>query len=274
MRSILGRTVNVPLRLSILVAIGIAATVLVALQAPIPQPSAYHAFADQRHLLGVPNFWNVASNLPFLIVGLAGLRELASRCPQGALPSLKVAYVWFFLGVMLVGLGSGYYHLAPSNDSLTWDRLPMTLVSMAFFSIIVGEHVSPQLGRRLLAPLLLLGLASVAYWHFTEQALRGDLRPYVMVQFLPLALAPLLLLLFPSRFSRTWFLWALLGLYVLAKLFEEADRLLFSFGQIVSGHTLKHVVAAFALYVFLLALKFRRPMPQASSVHTVAGSLT
>jgi hypothetical protein len=265
--------VTISLRLSLIIAVGIAATVAVALQAPIPQPSAYHALADQRRLLGVPNFWNVASNLPFLLIGLAGIRELASRCPRGALPTLRPAYICFFLGVTLVGLGSAYYHLAPSNDTLTWDRLPMSLVSMAFFSIIVGEHVSPQLGRRLLGPLLLLGLASVAYWHFTEQVHRGDLRPYVLVQFLPLALAPLILLLFPSQFSRTWFLWALLGVYGLAKLSEEADQLLFSFGQIVSGHTLKHFAAAFALYLFLLALKFRRPVPQASSVQTVAGSL-
>src|SRR3990172_102797 len=34
----------------------------------------YHNFADQRALWGVSNFWNVVSNLPFLLVALWGLR--------------------------------------------------------------------------------------------------------------------------------------------------------------------------------------------------------
>lgn len=253
-------------RLAIILAIGIAATLAVALHAPIPQPFAYHAFADQRRILGIPNFWNVVSNLPLLLVGWAGIRELARRSPQGTLATLRAAYCCFFVGGILVAFGSAYYHLAPSNDTLTWDRLPMTIVFMAFFSIIIGEHLSPSLGRRLLVPLLLLGLASVAYWYFSERAHHGDLRLYILVQYLPAALVPAVLLLFPSRLSHVRFVWAVLGVYALAKLFEETDRLVFSFGQIVSGHTLKHVVAAVGMYVFLLALKLRRDMHAAAPV--------
>ena len=245
-------------RLAVILAIGIVAALAVALHAPIPQPSAYHVFADQRRILGIPNFWNVVSNLPLLLVGLAGVRALAGRSPQGTLTSLRGAYFCFFLGGILVAFGSAYYHLAPSNDTLTWDRLPMTIVFMAFFSIIIGEHLSPSLGRRLLVPLLLLGLASVVYWYLSERAQHGDLRLYILVQYLPAALLPAVLLLFPSRLSHVGLVWAVLGMYALAKLFEVTDRLVFSFGHIVSGHTLKHVVAALGMYIFLLALKQRR----------------
>jgi len=246
------------LRVAIIIAISIVAILGVASQAPIPQPSAYHAFADQRRILGIPNFWNVVSNLPLLLVGLAGARELARRSPQGALTSLTPAYFCFFLGGALVAFGSAYYHLEPSNDTLTWDRLPMSIVFMAFFAIIIGEHVSPSLGRRLLAPFLLLGLASVLYWSSSERAHQGDLRLYILVQYLPAVLIPVILLLFPSRLSRVGFVWTVVALYALAKLFEAADHLVFSLGQIVSGHTLKHVVAAVGMYVFLLAVRRRR----------------
>lgn len=245
-------------RLAIVFAISLVAALAVALHAPIPQPSAYHAFADQRRILGIPNFWNVVSNLPLLLVGLAGVRAVTTRSLQGALAPLRSAYFCFFLGGILVAFGSGYYHVAPSNDTLTWDRLPMTIVFMAFFTIIVGEHVRPSVGRRLLAPLVFLGLASVAYWHLSERAHQGDLRPYILVQYLPAALIPVVLLMFPSRLSRVELVWAVLATYVLAKLFEVTDRLVFSFGEIVSGHTLKHVVAALGMYVFLLALRLRR----------------
>jgi hypothetical protein len=40
---------------------------------PLLQDQSYHQFADQRELFGIPNFWNVVSNLPFIVVGTAGL---------------------------------------------------------------------------------------------------------------------------------------------------------------------------------------------------------
>jgi hypothetical protein len=138
---------------------------------------------------------------------------------------------------------------------------------MAFFVIVVGEHIDPRWALRLLAPLLLAGAGSVLYWHFTENAGHGDLRPYLMVQFVPLAVIPLVLLLFPSRLSGVGHLWGVLAAYVLAKLFELADRPLFSLGEWVSGHTLKHVVAAAGAYVFLLGLKRRRPVAGAELIN-------
>ncbi|MBM4200342.1 MAG: hypothetical protein FJ189_03550 [Gammaproteobacteria bacterium] len=207
----------------------------------------------------MPNFADSASNLPFILIGVLGLRALSACCPPGGLTELLPVYRAFFAGMVLVGLGSLYYHLAPSNATLVWDRLPMTLSFMAFFAAIVGEHLSPALGRRLLWPLSAVGIATVLYWHVTETAGRGDLRPYGLVQFLPLALMPLILLRHPSRLRSTGYLWAVLAAYALAKGAEAADERIFGLTGVISGHSLKHLLAAGGGLAFLIALRERRP---------------
>ena len=67
---------------------------------PITQDQSYHQFADQRTPFGIPNFWNVISNLPFIAVGAAGLRRFHH----------DPATVVLFLGIFLTGFGSSYYH--------------------------------------------------------------------------------------------------------------------------------------------------------------------
>lgn len=234
----------------------VAASILaLALLPPIAQPAGYHRFADRRQILGIPNFWNVVSNLPFLLVGLAGVRELLLRKPQGVLGELRPAWLVFFLGAAGVALGSAWYHLAPTDASLTWDRLPMTVCLTSLLVILLGEHLEPRQARHLLPPLLVLGLASVVYWRLT-----GDLRLYVLVQFLPLLLIALLLLLFPSRLTKVHLMWLLLLAYGVAKGLEAADAWVFSLGGWVSGHTLKHLAAAAGMYALLWALRLRRPI--------------
>ncbi|MGY6213688.1 ceramidase domain-containing protein [Methylolobus aquaticus] len=242
-----------------LVLITVVAAIAAALLPPIAQDPAYHAFADRRTLLGIPNCADALSNLPFIVVGALGLRSLSSGYPPGGLTELLPAYRAFFAGMVLVGVGSLYYHLDPTNATLVWDRLPMTISFMAFFAAVVGEHLSPALGRRLLWPLVVLGLATVLYWHLTETAGRGDLRPYALVQFLPLALMPLILLRHPSRLQGTRYLWAVLAAYALAKGAEAADAWIFGATGFVSGHSLKHLLAAGGGYAFLLALRQRHP---------------
>ena len=238
----------------------LAAVVTVALLPPLPQPLAYHAFSDGRALFGVPNFWNVASNLPFLCVGLVGMRQVLMDRPAGGLPELRDAYLAFFLGAALVALGSAYYHWAPGNDSLVYDRLPMAICFMAFVAIVIGEHVSPLWGRRTLAPLLVIGVSSVLHWYATEIAGRGDLRPYLVVQFAPMVLVPIVLCTCRSRLSKVGYLWGMLIAYALAKKLESADDAVYAvLGQTLSGHTLKHVSAAFGVGLFLLALRRRQP---------------
>lgn len=248
-----GKAAAAPISIGLLAGIVVAGVVAVIAYGPIPQWAGYHSFADQRRIFGIPNFWNVASNLPFAIVGLAGLFIVRGRSTPGILPALRLAYVVFFLGTTLVAIGSGCYHLAPSDASLVWDRLPMTVAFMAFLAILVGEQIGPAIGARLLAPLVAAGLLSVAYWVITAQHGAGDLRPYVLVQFLPMILTPLLLLLFPSPFTHSGLLWGLVVAYVLAKLFEILDAPIFNLLHVVSGHSLKHIAAALGTYFVLLS---------------------
>ncbi|QXP84206.1 ceramidase domain-containing protein [Methylococcus sp. Mc7] len=226
----------------------------------IPQDPAYHRFADGIARFGIPNFWNVVSNLPFLAIGLAGVLEVYRGRPA-ILAEFRIAYLIFFAAVALVGVGSAYYHLNPNNATLVWDRLPMTAAFMALFSIVLAEYVSVALGRRLLWPLLAIGVVSVFYWDFSEAQGHGDLRLYGLVQFLPMLLIPLILLLFRSRFGGTAYLWAVLGAYAAAKAAELLDEPVFRMLPPLSGHALKHLLAALGVYIFLAAIRRRSTVP-------------
>jgi hypothetical protein len=248
-----------PLRLAVLWAVAIAALIGMMLVDPIPQPLSYHGFADQRTLLGIQNFWNVISNVPFLFVGMAGVATVLRNDYPGGLPSLRVLYGVFFVGVALVCFGSGYYHLHPSNETLLWDRLPIAVAFMAFVAIVAGEHIDERLSRMSVLPLMALGAYSVWYWGYTETLGRGDLRLYGLVQFLSMTLVVLTFLLFPSRLSHMKYVWGMVGGYALAKVFEALDSAIYSFGHVMSGHALKHFAAAAGMYCFVLALKRRAP---------------
>lgn len=244
-------------RLLLIAAFGAIALIALALQPPIPQDPHYHDFVDARTRFGVPNFWNVASNLPFLCFGLWGLIALRAPALPGLLPALRPACLIFFIGSALVAFGSGYYHLNPTNATLLLDRLPMTVAFMAFFCIVIGEHIDLRLSRRLLLPLLTAGAASVLYWHYTEARGHGDLRPYAAVQFLPVIFIPLLLWLLPSRFRTTRHFWLVIASYVLAKVLESFDGVTYGLLHGVSGHSLKHVAAAIGIYFVMRALQRR-----------------
>jgi hypothetical protein len=243
--------------------VGIAGVVLL-FYGRIPQDPTYHGFADHRALLGVPNALNVLSNAPFALVGLLGLGALRGRPGPGAAgafvdPRERWFYGVFFVGVGLTALGSAYYHLAPDNPRLVWDRLPMTLAFMSLVAAVVGERVGIGLGLRLLAPLTGLGLLSVLHWHLTEQHGAGDLRLYALVQFVPLVVVPLLLALYPPRYTRGGDILRVVALYLVAKVLEAADAAVFGLGGLVSGHSLKHLVAALATYQVLVMVTRRTP---------------
>jgi len=218
---------------------------------PIPQDSNYHNFADGRTILEVSNFWNVVSNLPFLFVGFYGIYKLLILNALSIIDELKMLYLFFFLGVTLVAFGSGYYHLNPNNETLLWDRLPMTIAFMALFSFVLSEFLSIKVGKIFFFPLLILGMASVLYWFFGELNNNGDLRAYVLVQFLPILIMPLLFVFFKPSFSLVSGYWYLLLCYLLAKLFEYLDAEIYEFLGVISGHSLKHVVSALGIYLLL-----------------------
>ncbi len=250
-------TSSKPLVLLALVVLAIVGLVF-TLTSAIPQDPNYHLFADTQRLFTVPNCWNVLSNLPFLFVGLWGLSYVNKHDRDVCASELAPAYRVFFVGILLTAFGSGYYHLAPSNESLVFDRLPMTIGFAGLFAIVTGEFVSMRIGRRLLVPLLVIGVASVAYWAVTESRDVGDLRPYALVQFLPMLLIPIILSMYRSSSESTRYFWIMIAFYVLAKLCEYFDAEIFSFGGVVSGHTLKHLSASLTPATLLYALSQRR----------------
>lgn len=235
----------------LLVAVSAAAVLAALLLPPVPQDPGYHAFADRAALFGLPNFWNVASNLPFLLVGAWGLSAVPALLPTIPRPT----YLLFCLGTMLVGIGSAYYHYAPTSDTLVWDRLPITIAFMALFSIVIGDRISAPLGRRLLWPLVLAGVIAVMYWDWTELQGRGDLRAYGLVQFLPMLLIPLMLATEKGNGLRAPWLWGALAAYGLAKVTEHYDAVIHAAIGLVSGHGLKHLLGALAVFLALRAMR-------------------
>lgn len=251
--------------LAILVTTFVALAVLFLFTSPVPQDPAYHDFADRRTIFGVANFLNVMSNLPFLVIGLWGIVFVFRHSQSVCLPGLELAYVVFFSGIFLTAFGSGYYHLDPSNDPLVWDRLPMTIGFAGLFAIIIGEFVSPRIGRAVVIPLLLIGIASVEYWAWTETIGVGDLRPYAVVQFLPMMLLPVILLTYKPAIGSAKYFWIMLLFYVLAKLAEQLDESILAAGGLISGHSLKHMFAAMTPATLLYALMQRRTLATATN---------
>ena len=244
-------------RLALLLTISIAVILAAMATDPVPQDPLYHMFADQRPMAGVPNFLNVLSNLPFLLFGITGWRVVLSH-PETVTAATRPAWMVFFFGIALTAFGSGWFHLEPNNDTLVWDRLPMTIGFMSFVSIIVSEYFSPTLGRKLLVPALLVGAGSVAYWAYTESLGAGDLRPYAIVQFLPMLLIPLVIFLYRTHSDLGRYVWWMIGFYVAAKGAEQLDEPLFALGNAVSGHTLKHLLASLAPASLVFGLMRRR----------------
>jgi hypothetical protein len=231
----------------VIIFVGLMAASLVAspLLPPIPQDQGYHQFADQRTLFGVPNFCNVVSNIPFIAVGAVGLRQF-HRDP---------VIIMLFLGILLTGFGSSYYHLDPSDWTLFWDRLPMAIGFMAILAITVEERVDARAGSFLLWPLIAIGVLSLLLWRWT-----GDLRLYVWVQFFPCLALPLIFLALPPKYSGTFYWLVAAALYALAKLLEFYDGAVYSAGAILSGHTLKHLAAASACVAILRYFQKRQPI--------------
>lgn len=221
---------------------------------PFCQDVNYHYFADWLPLFFIPNFWNVVTNLPFLIIGSLGMLFVAFKANDRITKALKPCYFIFFFGICLTGLGSSYYHWNPNNQTLVWDRLPMTISFMSFFSIIIGEYIGTKHARVLLISFLTLGISSVFYWSYTESIGCGDLRMYMAIQFFPMILIPVIVFLFKPGNYPSKYLWLVILAYVLAKIFETYDKEIYNYIQL-SGHSIKHIFAAFAPLVFLMGLK-------------------
>jgi hypothetical protein len=228
----------------------------------MPQPAAYHEFADRRAMLGVANFLDVASNAGFLLAGLGGLAVVARRRTRFVLEAERLPYAVFFAGLLLTAAGSAYYHLVPDNERLFWDRLPMTVAFMSLVAAQIVERINVKAGLVLLLPMLIVGAASVLYWRATERAGAGNVIPYGVLQGYSVVILLVITLLHRSRYTRGSDIYWVFAAYVAAKLFEWLDGEIIALGNLVSGHTLKHLAAAAAGFVVCRMLMLRTPIAQ------------
>lgn len=238
------RILSLPQLLLCLTVVAIAGGLL--WHGPIAQPADYHHFADTRSWLGIPHAADVLSNLPFLLAGWLGLKA-ALRLP---LPHpARAAWGMFFSAVMLTTLGSGFYHWAPDDFGLAIDRLPIAWACAWLTLALLAERVAAGSGRPVVMLIAwLAATASVGIWYTGELAGAGDLRAYLFVQFLPVLLIPLVCALCRGGLlsAKDWF--GAIALYLVAKALELHDaQVLDALGDI-SGHTLKHLVAAAAAF--------------------------
>ncbi len=228
------------------------AVVLFGLE-PIPQNQAIHDYADARGCFGLANCGDVLSNLGFTVAGLLGLWMVACKKalfgPQQRV--LKALFLLFFSAVTTVSIASSYYHVVLHDHGLFWDRVPITLSFLTLFPAILADRVTPRFGAWFAALAIPAGLGSLVYWITTEAAGAGDLRFYGLVQAFPLFCLMIMPWLFPkASYSQTPYLYAMAGLYGVAKLVEVFDERVFELtGHLVSGHSLKHLFAAAACLV-------------------------
>ncbi len=223
---------------------------------PIAQDLAYHKFSDCRPFFGINHFMDVISNLPFILIGFMGIRLANEAYRKKTMLFFLMTFV-LFVGVFFTGIGSAFYHYDPTNFSLIFDRLPMTLVFTPFFATIVYDYVDRKIGSLVFYSFMLLGIYSIFYWYYTEIIGVGDLRLYAFVQFFPIVTVPLILLFYKNERLYTSKIWMVVGTYTLAKFFEHFDVQIFEFSGFISGHTIKHLFSALAVYFIYLIYQKR-----------------
>lgn len=233
----------------------------------LPQNLDYHNFADCRKLFCIPNFANVVSNIFFLIVGIYGLIYLKqNKQNKFIVSSEKYPFYAIFIGLILTAFGSAFYHWNPNNFTLFWDRASMTIVAMGFLSMLLSDRISPKFGLISIIPLLIVGLVSVIGWEYSEFIGKGDLRFYFFITYYPIVMLPILLFFFPSRYTGSYYITEAVIWYALAKTTELFDKPIYNITHsIISGHTIKHILAATAIYSLIRYLKFRKIKPKFAS---------
>lgn len=244
------------IRIYCIIFLALALLLVAVMSPPTPQSMLYHEFSDQRSYWGIPNFFNVTSNLIFLLVGVMGLFHLRNSLP-GATPTEMGLYRLVFASTGAACLGSMYYHWEPNLISLFWDRLPIALGFTSLLATALVERFAMSWLNYFAVLLPIAGTMSALYWLWSELNHVGNLNYYIAAQFCSIGLILLLVSGFPSRYTHTTEIYRVMFIYGLAKLAEIADQEIYEFRQIISGHTLKHILAGFAVYFILRMLKIR-----------------
>lgn len=219
-------------------------------------PNNYHHFVDTRSVLGIHNLMDVMSNLPFLFVGSLMLWSYNKNNKINHSLSLLI----ISLGTILVGFGSAYYHWNPTDGTLLWDRLPMAIVFSGIMTYAIQKLalLPKEINvKQFEISYLLLSLSSVLIWYVGTLFNHNWLALYVFIQF-----GGMILLCYLAGSSYSIQNKALLNtilkvitIYALAKITEYYDGLIFHLDtNLISGHTIKHLLSGLALYVVYLDL--------------------
>ncbi len=225
------------------------------LYGPIAQVPQYNNFANQYIWLGIPHAENVLTNLPFLFLGIFGICRSNRYKIYSNME--RIAWCGFFIGLIFTAIGSAYYHLEPTNFRLIWDRIPITFTFICLFTAILAERVSTTLAKFSFLPMLLYSILAVYYWYYTQSIGIGDLRPYIIVQLLPIILIPMFMAFYRGKYSHGWMLLVVAFWYVLAKVFEGFDSFIYQWLGHMSGHGIKHLFAAMACAQIIWMLEKR-----------------
>ena len=241
-----------------LLLLGAGGALAAALAPRLNLDAAWAADLDTRNWLGIPNAGNVLTNLPFAPAGLLGLL-FSLRQPAGSVvfrsATERTGWLVFFGFVLLTAFTSAWFHLAPSTTRLAFDRGTLIVACQGVFFAVLAERV----GVRSLAGLWALSLAAIAataWWWWTTQQGDSDQRWYSAAQLLPIAGLMLVLALTPSR-DAGFGMWWLIVFYGVAKVAEVLDRPILATNGVLSGHALKHVLAAVAVWMAFLVLRRR-----------------
>lgn len=230
---------------------------------PIAQLPNYHEFADHTATLGIPHAADVLSNLGFAIVAIWGWLKPHANRKHPELQTSWPGYQLFLLGLYLTALGSAFYHWSPDNDRLLWDRLPIALACAGLLAGVRGDTGRQRNSAYETIGFALLAMGSVLWWYITEASNQGDLRPYLLLQCLPLVLIPLWQAIHQSPRKERFRFGMAITLYVLAKGTELHDHDILEMLGWISGHTLKHLLATAAAATLVSCLIDRtRKSPQ------------
>ena len=196
---------------------------------------------------------NIVTSMPFLVLGLAGLLRLfIARDRMRNSPGSPL--VVFLLSLIMVGMGSIFYHWSPSTDHLLWDRLPIAVCLAAFACAMANVYSGSRIGGVLLVPGILVAVSSVLYWYVSWARGHEDLRPYIAVQVGSALWAGLVVFRRPAQDAGIAAFRLALMAYTAARIFELFQQQIYNASGVDLGHPLKHLLVAFAAFMVLRGL--------------------